>query len=79
MDERYVVGLADRSADEREILTAAVDGGYRRETGTPDPAWERLVSRLGERALPAAHYEWYVAFDGARYHLRLDSYEQCRS
>lgn len=76
--ERYVVDLGDLTSGEREILEAAVGDGYEAETRSPDPVWHRLLSRLSDRPLPAAHYEWYVVFDDQQYHLRLDSYEQCR-
>ena len=67
--DEYLVALDDAPAAQRDIVRAALDGGYE-ECAPPSDAFAGLQKRLaGTPTLPDASREWYVALDGRRFRL----------
>lgn len=67
--EEYLVELDDAPAAQRDVVTAALDGGYE-ECAPPSDAFAGLRERLdGAPTLPDASREWYAALDGRRFRL----------
>lgn len=75
--DRYVIRLDDLTPGERDILDAAIGGGYSERTRSPSRAWHRMLARLRETEFPESHYNWYIEYEGDRYRLILRSNEGC--
>lgn len=69
--DRYIIRLDNLTSGEREILDAAITGGYQERTESPSQTWDRLYDRLRETDFPKRAS--YVEYDGEWYRLRLIS------